>query len=1622
MKKFLLTLFAAIVCAATMWATTAYVSNYSQLSSAISDASVDNIIVTANIDVPCANSGNAGANDLTGASTAQFVISRSLTLQSQAGFKYIIKRTSASGSTSTTLKSLFAIRGNGNGTSGTDNLTQNTREVSFTNIIIDGGANWGSSYVCDRYNGEVNSYGNSGRAMIDVYYGGTLNLEDGTEIRNGFTTKSDNSLLNDAGNSACFGGAVRVDYHNNTGGGTVNIKAGAYIHDCATYRGYGGALGAYNYARLNLYGGTISNCSSSNGGAIACTYRSAEGYGDTSAGTIRMYGGTISNCCAVNGGALCTHGPVHDYVLGGTITGCSATSGGAIYQDFSTTEVHIVDHSSGKLTISNCSNTNATSTSSTGGYSYVYLKTGSTSVTPVYQVTFQNDNSNFAVLSVVQGTSLGEAFPAAPAVGDRRFVGWYNGNTEVTKNTPINANTTVTAKWDFLGNGTSSDPYLIPSTAAWDTLAHRVTRGITFNDKFFSQTANISITTMAGWPYNTESNYKPFSGTYDGDEHTLNVTLNGSGESSAPFIYLNNATIKNLHITGSLNTTGVRPASIASFVGGNTTISNCWSAASISSSKYFSDNHKWVDAGALVARVNGSATLTMSGCLFTGSITYSEPDAYEGGGMVGWTQSGAHVTLDDCVFAPSEINISDYDACYMFVAGNAKGTHNNCYYNDVANASSLKKQGKHLCTITAATGVTVANAGSATTYSVSGITGYGTGIKYNDVLYAGEGETISLNLSGSTNGFYAASTGTLSTNAPYSLTMTEANSVISTAVASVTTSANVTTNYSTFAAAVSAWENTSKLTLLANVETSSTITVNNIRTLDLNGYGIKSTGARVIAVEAGGNLTIMDSNTENLTHRFSISYPYSSNIVNAGLATLDEANGTIVIEGGYITGGNTPSYNDAYTKGGAGIRVCEGSFTLQGGTIIGNHSQSGWGGGVMVTKGGTFNMSGGAICYNRADWGSGLSMYGNNDLGATNKDGITCTVTGGSIHHNYANGGDAVHNVSRDYTVTYTMTGGSIRDNYANNSSFNRAGLHVDGEQFSCNISGDPVVINNYCSSKLRNATIENGLITITGPLSGANIGVWKAQTGIFATNMEGNGDISQFVSDRSDYNVALHYTGDAKLAIASSFSATPTAKSLTYNGSAQELVNAGSSSHGTIEYKLGEGEWSTAIPAQTNADTYTVYYHIIGDANHTDHSGSSVSVTINQAPLSCTADNKSVTYGDAAPTYTASYSGWVNSETQTVLSGSLAFACDYSAGSNVGDYTITPSGVTATNYDITFNTGTLTVNKAASSITAVPTPLSLNYTGSAQTLINAGSVEGGEMQYKLNDGEWVSELPQATDVGNYTVYYKVIGDANHNNVAEASFAAAIAAVSVLYDNASPTAVLTGMASAQETFDITMNRTIYADGDYNTICLPFDVTESDFANPTHPLYGYERLKSFRSAQVTGSGQNLSIDIFVQDATEIIAGVPYLITYPSSHGDIVDAVFSNVLITATEPGNVSANGVTFQGMFAPVHITTYEQNTTQDFLFLGANNELYWPSNDGSSMRGFRAYFIIDRNTITPAQAPKGSHARIVEREDNTTEIESIMQSATSIQKVLRNGQLIIIRNGVEYNANGQMIK
>ena len=75
-----------------------------------------------------------------------------------------------------------------------------------------------------------------------------------------------------------------------------------------------------------------------------------------------------------------------------------------------------------------------------------------------------------------------------------------------------------------------------------------------------------------------------------------------------------------------------------------------------------------------------------------------------------------------------------------------------------------------------------------------------------------------------------------------------------------------------------------------------------------------------------------------------------------------------------------------------------------------------------------------------------------------------------------------------------------------------------------------------------------------------------------------------------------------------------PAAKTLTYNKSEQELITEGTATNGTIQYKLGNGSYSTSIPKAKDAGEYTVYYKVIGDENYTGIDEQEIKVTIEKA------------------------------------------------------------------------------------------------------------------------------------------------------------------------------------------------------------------------------------------------------------------------------------------------------------------------------------------------------------------------------------------------------------------------
>ena len=101
------------------------------------------------------------------------------------------------------------------------------------------------------------------------------------------------------------------------------------------------------------------------------------------------------------------------------------------------------------------------------------------------------------------------------------------------------------------------------------------------------------------------------------------------------------------------------------------------------------------------------------------------------------------------------------------------------------------------------------------------------------------------------------------------------------------------------------------------------------------------------------------------------------------------------------------------------------------------------------------------------------------------------------------------------------------------------------------------------------------------------------------------------------------------------------------------------------------------------------------------------------------------------------------------------------------GSYFVKAKVVATANYDGAEKTAEFKIARAKAVLTTKPTAVAnLVYTGDSLNLITAGVVDGGTMQYKLGvDGIWSSEIPTATNAGEYTVYYKVLGDDSHSDL-----------------------------------------------------------------------------------------------------------------------------------------------------------------------------------------------------------------------------------------------------------------
>ena len=1030
------------------------------------------------------------------------------------------------------------------------------------------------------------------------------------------------------------------------------------------------------------------------------------------------------------------------------------------------------------------------------------------------------------------------------------------------------------------GSGTENDPYLISSVEDWNTLSTN-SQSNTYAGVYFRLMNDLSVGTMIG-KESEESGW--FAGIFDGNGHKLTVSYNVTASNCAPFQSANNATIKNLIVDGSITTTQKFATGMIAMARGTITIENCRVSVQITDNT----SGDGTDAGFIGKVVNGTSTIT--GCVFDG--IFNAPNVRGWGGFVGWTESsnGATTVITNCLFAPASASFTATD-CQTFsrYRNSASVTLTNCYYT-LALAGT---QGTQVYSPKAIYGATMEMAGTPTaTYNVSRLNMYSAGLACGSKLYAPANATLSVNLSGSDAGYVIRpNTGaTLSGSSnPYSLQIGSQNTQIAPNKPSATVDG---TGYVFLEDAVNAWGNNQTLQLLADVPISNRISIENTRICDLNGHGIIQEGDyEIFEVKNGGNLTLMDSNTDNLTHKF---------VTDAnGIATLDEENGTVVVNGGFITGGKGNNLENGgiakQGRNGGAIFVYNGTLTMNGGTIIGNKAVR-HAGGVFVCKNSLFTFNGGTITRNQGYYAGGVDVY-NSIADIDNNEPSTMRMNGGTISYNYGTGhtgGLAIN--SDDGEITVEISGGQIIHNHSVGSR--AAGVYVEFDDTNLRLSGNPVIKDNYCDAfEQRNIYLERGKITIIGTLTNTEeIGVSMETPGEFTTNLLSYGDASHFFSDDPAYGVILNANNEAQLALPATLTAAPTAISgLDYTGSAQTLVNAGTAENGTLAYSLDGTNWSATIPTGTDAGTYTVYYMVQGDATHADY-----------IPANNTIE---VTIAKAAPVATA-----------PVSKGEMA------------------------------------------------------YTASAQTLVNAGTSEHGEWWYKLNDGEYTTTVPSAVDAGNYTVYYKFIGDANHNDIAEASCAMSI--------------VLTGV-------DVTAN-----------------------VDPMDAAVYYSTYYDSSIKYELPSG----IEAYVAD----LSGSDLELTKVAESGDVLPADLAVILKSTMRdytliPSEASAVSVTapnsLEGVDAETPLTSLSLTSTTCYVLSGTPAYgVGFYQIQGDNLKAHRAYVRITSSLGAP-------RLRFVfNQETEVTGVEDVCGEAVQGTKVIENGHLYIIRNGQKYNAQGQIIR
>ena len=314
--------------------------------------------------------------------------------------------------------------------------------------------------------------------------------------------------------------------------------------------------------------------------------------------------------------------------------------------------------------------------------------------------------------------------------------------------------------------------------------------------------------------------------------------------------------------------------------------------------------------------------------------------------------------------------------------------------------------------------------------------------------------------------------------------------------------------------------------------------------------------------------------------------------------------------------------------------------------------------------------------------------------------------------------------------------------------------------------SGNKTTLNNITVNweKVKKPTVESKVYT--GQTLTANI----SENGLY-TVKENNGgidvneyDVQLTLKDPTNYkweDGTIDTTVKFNITQATPVVTKPTTKTLTYNGSEQELVNAASTNGGTVKYSLDNKNWSTSIPTGKAAKEYTVYYKVEGNKNFKDADVQEITNKINPRTIDLKW-NKELTYNGKEQLPTATVSNLADGD-------ECEITVDGAQHKNAGTYEATATKVSNQNYKLPEDVTTSYTIKPKD-ITVTITPNGGTYgekiTGATAKLNDVENGNHPEVTLTYTgtgyDGTKVNGTEVPSHAGKYTVTAS-IDDKNYN-------------------------------------------------------------------------------------------------------------------------------------------------------------------------------------------------------------------------------------------------------------------